>query len=517
MANRRQRNDAKNSQEFKRTINQDVTQEDQRNARSSNKQYRNKKGRKGNQFKSRDGKYTTDTQNIAWYSKNPKLLQAVANLPFVEWYGDPIETDFVPNVSMPLWKTTRNAISGIMALDILPSFGNETKPTDPVNLAAEKLWSYIFHTVSGQAFADAPDMMMYILSMCEVYSYIVWLEFIYGMRNQYHGGNTYLPEDVITMQNVDYDDVVNNQLKLWGGINTLINQASALSVPKEFTLFSRRAFMFQNAYIDGSDIKSQIYMFRPAGFYMFVVQPDSGTPTMTFQRIVDLFPNHATVDELLATGTNLINALLASQDTKKLSSLTLRAFGSEGILHLNELDMGYQTPMLYSLEVLEQIKNATVLSMSGIDESTLTVTQNMSLNCLTYDVKTLNVNLSSLTPVQEFKAWTNAYWLSRDKVLTTSVANPSPDIIVENSRLMASGYTNSLNTSQGGVIHISGASELCVGMRVLYRDSSGTSNNFVDAASVAYDLNNTAYTKEGISQMFSYLRNRISNYSQFKF
>lgn len=517
--NRNRKKDCNNNDkrsEFKKDINRDVTQTDQKEAASNRKRSNNRS--KNYKYKSADGKYDTKVQNMAWYSKSPAILASASNIPFVSWYGSPIEPVLINNATYPQLEANEPGVSGCLMLDIIPNYGVETKPTDPINLASEKLWSYLFHTVSGQTFADAPDMMMYQLSMCEVYSYIVWLEFLYGLRNEYKSENTYMPRAIITAMGIDYDDIKDHQLDLYGGINTLINQAASLCVPAEFTLFQRRAFMFQNLYTEGLSAKSQLYCFRPMGFYMFGVEATTAQPQMTFQSVLDLWPNgKVTVSELIAFGTNLINSLLANQDVKKLSSLTMRAYGTSGILKLAEMPLNYQTPIIYSLEVLEQIKNATVLSMSGIDETTLIVTQNVTLNCLQYQPKCKNPNLASLSKSLRSKAWQNAYMLLQSPILTTSVANPGPEIIVENSRLMAVGECTSFTATGGGVLTIKAASELCVGMRAINVNASGQSTTGVYAGVQLFDYNNATYDANGINTLLNTVTNAISILGSFKF
>lgn len=482
MANRNR--SKQKDQSFKKDINRDVTKIDQQEAKG-----RKRSAKRGRNYKSSDGNYKTDKNNIAWYSRNPGLIAAVSNLPFVDWYGQPTKSNLARNTTTDERNLVRNGVPGVMTLEVMPSFGYESKPTDPINLASEKLWSYLFHTVSGQTFADAPDMMMYLLSMCEVYSYITWLKSLYGARNLYRSENAYLPKAIVTALGGNYDSIKADQLKLWGGINTLINQAASLCVPKEFTLFERRAFMFENLYSEGVSWKSQLYGFKPAGFYMFQIEQTSAAPQMVWQNRLDLWPTTPTVDELLATGTNLINALLADQDTKKLSSLVLRAYGSEGIIKLNEVPLNYETPVVQSLEVLEQIKNATVLSFSGLDSTSMIVTQDVTMNCLKYQLKTLNPNASSLTPSVASKAYNNCMALLHSKILTTSVSNPGPEIIIENSRLMLTGSTQNFSSSAAGVVTVHGASEVCVGARAYYVDKNNAIQSVVFTYINSIDMN----------------------------
>lgn len=456
---------SRQAKNFKKTLNRDVTQTDQKEAADearpersksgSKKGSRNRRGTRGGSESGKQGYYSYNDNAFAWYNTNQQLLATAAQIAFSEWAGDTIKPSTDGNV--------QQAFPGLMAFQITPTFGLELLPTDPLNVAAQKLWAYIFRTVSGQAFANAPDMMIYLLGMCEVYSYITWLERLYGEVNKWESGNTYMPEVYAQAEGVNFSDLRLNRLGLANAISMLIDQASSLRVPKDYTLFQRRAFMFQNIYTEGLSTKSQQYMFVPSGFMIFRLNPDNKSGELHFTSI----PANATVSSLLNYGQNMINALLASEDTKKLSSLVLRAFGDAGIIALNDMPLDYKTPLVYSLEVLEQMKNADVIPFDALTTASLDLLQDPS-------TVTLKYNLTSTSSGSPYPPEARSVQLKANaaKIITTGVADPGPEVAVINTRLCC--------RISGGpaTFSIIPASELCTKVVAYYKSTTSSSGTF---------------------------------------
>lgn len=448
--NRQRRNDAKNSEEFKKDVNRDVTQADQRESRNGK---RNKKqqqsGTKGGPESGRAGYYSYRDNDFAWYNTKPELIQAAGNIAFPYWSGSLVD---MPNKG-------KATFPGLLALDVVPTLGVELQSTDPVNIAAEKLWAYIFHTVSGQTFADAPDMMLYLLGMCDVFSYIVWLQRIYAETYMWSDSNTYMPEAYAAAERVTFKQIRKDRLRLWSHINTLIDQAATLCVPNQFTLFMRRAFMFQGIYSEGLSPKSQQYMFTPRGFLQYAINSTNNAGELRFIPL----PDSSTVDQLYEYGENMINALLADQDVKKLSSLVLRAFGSDGIIKLAPMDVNARVSVAYSLEILEQIKNADIIPYAALNPTSLGVMQNPEQATIAYNV--------TVKPQASGSPWIYKVMETmgkRVKFLTTGVPVPTVPVVVENTRLKV--RMGAFSPSTGG--SIIPASEMCVGARVFTRNNA---------------------------------------------
>lgn len=455
----------KNNKDFKKDINRDVTQTDQKEAAIAKSDKRPNKGRNSNKRneqrsdRSTDhiGYYSYKEQDFQWYNKIPELIRAAGNVQWVTWLGDPDIDHLSDKVSIP----------GFMQFNVIPSYGLTYKQTDPLNLSAEKLWSYMFHTVSGNTFADAPDMEIFLLGMVEVYDYIVWLERLYGTVKLWSNESLYFPKNLISAQNVDYDDLASNMADFYGGINQLITQASALCVPKEFTLFQRRAFLFQDYYTEGLSGKSQIYYYAPKGFMTFDIPTTGGAGYLKYNDIKTLWPTPAKYQELIAFGQNMLDFLLNNSEIRKLSSLVLRAWGSDGIIKLAMMPQDYKVNVKFTLEVLEQFKNAVVIPYNAIDDTSLNLTQDPTNVMLQYKPKLIAQPAGTAAYYLQYVQANAA--LSRDMVpMVTGLPDPGVETNIENSRLMITYKTF------GSTKYIVCSSEIVTDVAIGYFRMDGT-------------------------------------------
>lgn len=514
---RRNRNDAKNSEEFKKEMNREVTQTDQKDARGRGNGKRNSRRGQSDTIKKNSnnpdikGYYSYEKQDFAWYNKIPTVTQAAGNLPWVLWNGEPVAKWTGVNDYVEF------AVPGFMMFKTTPSFGLTNKQTDPLNLAAEKLWSYMFHTVSGQTFADAPDMMLYLTAMVEVYDYITWLERLYGTVKKWSNENLYTPKYLIEAQGVSYDSLVANMADFYGGINLLITQASALSVPNEFSLFMRRAFLYQDYYTEGLSQKSQMYFYAPQGFHTFDIPVGSEKGgQLKFNSLESLWPNPATYQELIQFGSNMISFLLADSEVKKLSSLVLRAWGSSGIIRLNEMSQDHQATVLYNLAVLEQFKNASIIPFAALDPDSLNLTQDPSLNMLVY--QPFVTKPSTVTEMEHALSAAAYSIISRSKVpMASGLEQPGIETNIENSRLMLGKGSNS--TSTKGYVQCS--SEIITGLVVgmLSVNGAGEVNFFANEyyTETTAKLNGNADVKKQLNQVLEACTKMNWQFGCFKF
>lgn len=87
----------KNNKDFKKDINRDVTQTDQKEAAIAKSDKRPNKGRNSNKRNEQRSDRSTDhigycsykEQDFQWYNKIPELIRAAGNVQWVTWLGDP--------------------------------------------------------------------------------------------------------------------------------------------------------------------------------------------------------------------------------------------------------------------------------------------------------------------------------------------------------------------------------------------------------------------------------------------
>lgn len=144
------------------------------------------------------------TNDPTWYSSDPALLRDAASIPFSWPVGTPIDLN-VPDVSKMRW-----SVPGICALDVVPVYGTNESKTSALNIAANSLYSFVRHANSGHSNYDAPDLMLYVCAMSQVYSFINYMMRAYGLANLYSQKNRYLPAGLLQASGIDHSKIIDN-------------------------------------------------------------------------------------------------------------------------------------------------------------------------------------------------------------------------------------------------------------------------------------------------------------------
>lgn len=447
-------NKRNNSHNTKNSDNGQQLFDSEGDSEMDDKGYRGRKGRK------------SAKNDPSWYSTNKSLIESTANIPFNQISGLNLDIDWnsfpTTNITLPTgWNYEKinigtsqyrsNMLSGIMALDIVPSVGFAEDPSDPLNMSALAMFSYIRHANSGTAYGDPADTMIFMLAMSQVYSAINWLQRIYGTVSLYSQQNRYFPVGLAYAQHVDFNDVAQNMADFRYGINLLINKAAAFAVPNSFTYFQRSAFLYSNYYIDGESMRDQIYILNPLGFWFYQEGVGSEAAGMLkFRRILDfLSPGNTrlTHTNLINIVNTMISSLLGSEDIGILSGNILKAFGDGNLVKLAPLPEDYTILPVYDIGVLEQIHNATNLSVAGVSapsELNNDITQIVTINNGAIQYKpTISYSFNSTGALnggdRNSLMSVVASNLNSSKLLLTGNSNPSISDIIENTRLKV-GY-----------------------------------------------------------------------------
>lgn len=316
--------------------------------------------------------YTSN--NPAWYTGNPIAAKKAGSINF----SYPLGYDI--NLDNPLHKelTDKGSFSfpGMMALSVLPAMGLSLDASSALNLAAFKLYSFIRHENSGSRNYDAPDLLLYVAAVTDVYSYITWLQRTYLVCNSYSVMNEYIPRAYCHLSNIDFDDVVANLADFAYQLDNRINKVRSFKVPGDMPIFQRRAFMFKDLYTEGESIKDQTYFYTPGGFYVFDIDAD-GAGRLVTQQMFQLMDGPTAnqygpykVDDLFAGLDVLISRIAEQEDFGIMSGDILKAYGSN-IITLAPFDPapGMGIVPVRDVAVLEQIQNSTVVSWSTLDDN----------------------------------------------------------------------------------------------------------------------------------------------------
>lgn len=317
------------------------------------------KGKRAGELSSKRGKsYKRSSSNDPmWYAQNPQLLKATASFPYSWPVGNQLDTGAAT--------IDAGSIPGVMALHFVPSVGYSVDAYSPINVAARNIYSFVRHANSGAKNYDSIDLMKYYIAMDSVYTYLSFLQRLYGVMRLSSVTNKYYPTALVAAMGVDYDDIYGNLANLNYLINAFAVRAQSMCVPATMSYFIRHAWMCSGYYADSNNDKAQLYMYTPEGFFVYSEPTNpSGQDVkwplkfMTFWRPKG---NKLKYADLVNWTRQLLDPILASEDFNIMSGDTLKAFTDAGVLKVSSMPTDYTVYPSYDEVVLAQIMNANML------------------------------------------------------------------------------------------------------------------------------------------------------------
>lgn len=412
---------------------------------SNHKSKYRKSNSRSSKPRERETEEQSPTNDASWYASDPALMRDSASYPFSWPAGEQVLHD------LSLYSATQQKgvvarTAGICSLEVCPTIGWTDSSSDPVNVAAQAIYSFIRHANSGHSNYDPADLMLYILAMSEVYSMIVYAQRVYGYAFTFDRRNKYIGDRLIAANGIDPKDLRQGLAKYRFWINTLISKAASFAVPATMSYSSRRAFLYSGYYIEGPSIKDQIYQFVPGGYYTFELDSDQkgslkwnnfpGATTGTKARKIQF------LSSVLEYIEDMIAKIWAQEDFGIMSGDILKAYGNN-IIKLNSVPEIYQVTPTCDYMVLTQMKNARILTADPSD-ITQTADGNLAQTIVPWEqIRAVAEGSSTFCDALLLTPEASAnYYPARlityqdDMVLTIDGEDPTPDVVMEATRLM---------------------------------------------------------------------------------
>lgn len=298
----------------------------------------------------------TSTNDKSWYSRNPELLKAGASFAYGYPVGSPAYLD---NAEYP--DAGKLIVSGIAAIEVIPTLGLSKDASSPLNQAIRKMYTYIRHANSGAKNYDPADLGLYIGAMDQIYTMFWYGVRAYGTARLYNAQNRYVPYTLLNAQGFDADDVMKNCAQLRYGLNRIATIVNNLVTPNDLPLLARHRWIFSGLFSDGTSPKSQIYMYRPAGYFTFGLD-EQGAGMLKYTSL-STETKSMTVNEYLALLDEMVNPILTNydEDFGIISGDIMKAYDANSLYKLPAVPEEFAIAPEYSEEVLSQIQNATLL------------------------------------------------------------------------------------------------------------------------------------------------------------
>lgn len=326
--------------------------------------------------------------DISWYTPDLQILNDAGRLPYSIPTGMPISRPYTNQGT----SGTDFAIPGILVQKIMPTLGYAADPSDPVNVAAQGVYSFVRHLNSGSRNYDPVDLMIYIGALDSVYSCISWATRIYATICSYTQGNRYLPRVLMKAQGVDFDDIADNMVQFRAKLNQRIAKASQLMVPNIMPIFERHRWLFANYYIEGDDMKDQIYLYAPIGFYKF--QLDSDDAGMLKAVRLGGIRTELKADDIIQLLDDMLNPIIEDEDFNIMSGDIYKAYNGNIVTYSMIPDM-IAMNFTFDENVLLQFKNSKSLpvaeSTTGWDNNHFDYVQDSTKRYLTMTISSSGI------------------------------------------------------------------------------------------------------------------------------
>jgi hypothetical protein len=434
---------------------------------------------KTKRFVKEDDKYgATESGNNdpAWYGANSELLRDACSIPYSWAVGTPIDLQNPLNATAIDRKIT---IPGIQTIKLMPSVGASVDPSSPINIASNANYTFVRHENSGSSNYDAPDLMMYIMAMTQVYSYICFLQRCYGIATLFAQKNRYLPTALLKAAGVDAEAIQSNLADFRYNINVLINKAASFAVPNTMPIFNRQAFIYSNLYTEGESIKDQLYQYAPASFWKF--EWDAVTSKSKLVAVPFTAANGASVSALIAYGNDMLSRLIYDEEINIMSGDILKAYGADRVIKLAPLTTDFPIVPIYNLEVLEQMKNATIVRADVFTGAGLE--QDPTNGWLLHQIIARNTGEGVSTPWMKDAIIKGFASLVGNRLITTQANDVTPEQTMENTRLVTVS-NHFQNNGSDSYCPLWTGSEVAVACEWTYFAVSTT--NGIDTVSYAY-------------------------------
>lgn len=241
------------------------------------------------------------------------------------------------------------------------------------------LYSFVRHVNSGKTNYEAPDLMVYIMAMDNVYLLIHEIKRMIRLAYLYVLENRDIPDKIFAVMGVDYSDLVGNIANYRAQLNTRIAKANSLAVPANFNLFKRRAVMGSVVLTDEPNRPTQLIVPIADGYYMF--NSRAGTGSTLEYRIagsrsdLDNMGSHTQTggdNSFIKTKTkindyfqlldNMLSVLLSDEDINIMSGDIIKAYG-DNLYRIPFIEEGEIQDIIHDENLLLQFTNSTVLDI----------------------------------------------------------------------------------------------------------------------------------------------------------
>lgn len=308
----------------------------------------------------------------SWYGHIYPVVNDVASLPFNQQTG--LYENVMPDsVNMAVeagynhkvqFDMTSRSIPGIMTFSVDPLVV-ANGPTDPINVAAQQMYTLTRKANSGAINYDKTDLIMLVQAMDSAYMLYEDLLRVYRLFGSYDYMNRYLPDAVIAA--LGYSPSLRKQLSNFRGVlDMFAYQLASINIPDQFDFIHRHSWLFTNVYKDADNSRAQLYAYKMNGLYVWTEGVGDQPTHLEHVSRNTLFRQNQTpsyvssLDDIQHAIDRVMQPLLGSQDVGTISGDLAKAFGDAGMINIRPVADHESLFPVYDMEVINQMMNASI-------------------------------------------------------------------------------------------------------------------------------------------------------------
>lgn len=302
-----------------------------------------------------------------WYARYPQLLSDATRLTFSEPFGPApnlIKNSRSYGTSSEITGIgiTSPYYAGLATFIVRSTVGYATDRNDPVNVAASMLYTHVRYVNSGRKNYDPADLMMYVLTIGDLYAFISWLRKVYALAYMYSAKNYFLGKGCLEAMGFDVEDLTQHLANFRYFINQCITKVTSYAIPDDLPYFNLKCQMFSGLYIENpyGNIKDQMYQLIPEAFWRFEL--DSNGLGSCVPYSIPKTDGKITLANLSTFFSFMLENIWGDEDFGLMSGDIIKAFQGRLIGLATQDDEAAIVPV-FDIGMLEKMRNSFIFNM----------------------------------------------------------------------------------------------------------------------------------------------------------
>lgn len=408
--------------------------------------HRNRKSEAQDNLKAAFQKFDSlHSNDINWWNRAHGVYEQSVKIPFNRILGDNMAIKgYVPGTGqtatdLPQYVTT----PGVMSVNFTPTLGRAGKHFDALNLAADRIYSYIYAQYTGAQNFTKADVMFTILTevsvACLIASAKRGLRALFSYSEVNHNFPRLLYAACGFHPN-NFEGEVRDYPALIARLNKIIMGFNSLYTPRFTQVFDRWYSLCSNVWADDNDVASQMFLFRPTGYYVYV-EPNTSTETparLEYRGFRSYNEAHEDsihdISGLLERAETLLASIRNSSFFNVVNASLGNAFSNNQILKIEPFIQGEIVTPVFDRNMNWQLNNC--LAMDWFSDSvwsnscpSLNLSEDVANNVLKCTLNASSSKVKRFPRVNQL--WMNSYDgdISDEFIMESTRLMPVPDVL----------------------------------------------------------------------------------------